>query len=305
MRRPSSRGAAGLRFGRRRSRRLPTAAAVLAVVGAGAVLARSAAAGPAPDVPPAATPQVATTDLRGDLEAALRAASQLSAELDPTRDGTIPQLPEVAEVEPSPLLGTVGGLELFLPSAEPVIVGYHEAAAVSAVPVRPVGQLDEDRNTTRTDLPGDATAGRPYLVLSSRGRAAGPTSAADVVMRDDDPVLAAVTGTVVDVRSYLLYGSHQDQRIEIVPADRDDVRVVMIHVRGAQVAIGDVVVGGVTPVAASVRRFPFSSQVDRETEPERLGHVHLEVQPRDAPRFGDDDEDGDDQDGDADEVAGG
>lgn len=57
---------------------------------------------------------------------------------------------------------------------------------------------------------------------------------------------------------------------------------------GALVGVGDRVWGGVTPIAASVRRLPFSSQIDRETEPERLGHVHLEVQPIDAPRPGDD-----------------
>ena len=59
----------------------------------------------------------------------------------------------------------------------------------------PSARLREDRNTTRTDLPPDE-AGADYLVLSSRGRSAGPTCAIDVVPHRRAPVLAPVTGTV-------------------------------------------------------------------------------------------------------------
>jgi hypothetical protein len=199
------------------------------------------------------------------------------------------------EVDPTPALGRFGDLPLHLPSASPVVVGFHEAATVHAFDVTPAGELLEDRNTTRTDLPDDEPDGPGYLVLTSRGRSAGPTSSIDVVLADDDPVLATVSGTVADVRSYLLYGSHRDVRVEIVPDGHPDVRVVAIHLVDPAVAIGDPVVGGVSPIAGSVRSFPFSSHIDRETEPERFGHVHLEVQPADLRRPGDDEDEDEDE----------
>lgn len=219
-----------------------------------------------------------------------------------TAPGATSRPSTVASVGPAPTapLAELAGLEIRLPTATPVVVGFHEAARASAIEVTPTGVLTEDRNTTRTDLPPDVPGGTPYLVLTSRGRSAGPTSAIDVVMEPGDPVLAPVTGTVVDVRLYLLYGSHPDLRIELVPDDRPDARLVMIHVDGAAVAIGDRVVGGVTPVAATARLFPFGSHIDRETEPDRFPHVHIELQPIDAPRPGDDQED----EGDGDEEGG-
>lgn len=226
----------------------------------------------------------------GDPAPAFSGEQAAGAPEDP--DAAATEAPALTEgpAEATPLLARLGPLDVFLPAAAPVVVGYHEAATVTALGVEPIGALTEDRNTTRTDLPPDVAGGTPYLVLSSRGRSAGPTSAVDVVLPVDETVLAPVTGTVLDVRDYLLYGAHADQRIEIVPDARPDVRIVMIHVDGASVAAGDRVLGGITPVARTARLLPFSSHIDRETEPERLPHVHLEVQPIEAPRLGDADE---------------
>jgi hypothetical protein len=82
---------------------------------------------------------------------------------------------------------------------------------------------------------------------------------------------------VTDVRGYLLYGKHADQRIEIAPADAPDQRIVMIHLDGVTVAVGDEVAVGETVVAAGARMFPFGSHIDRYTEPARHPHVHYEI----------------------------
>lgn len=272
---PHGRGTSSLTFvGRRRSRwRLLVVLVALAAVPLAATALSGGgtprAVADAPDGAPTAPDVTATSE-----------APQADAE-----DGVVPDAAEVAGTSP---MARVGALELSLPAPAPLVVGYHEAAHVSATGMVPVGTLQDDRNTTRTSLPPDDPAGVAYLVLTSRGRAAGPTSAVDVVLPEGQLLVSPVTGTVVDVRDYQLYGTHADLRIEIVPDLRPDLRLVLIHIDGSRVSVGDRVVGGVTPIAATARTLPFSSHIDRETEPERFPHVHIELQPIDRPRPGDD-----------------
>lgn len=176
------------------------------------------------------------------------------------------------------LLARHGDIRLHLPTRDPVMVGYHEAATARAVPLEPYGQLLTNRNSTRHVSAGSTRAGSSYVILHSRGRAASPTSAVDIVMRDDDPVHAPVTGRIESLRSFLLDGRYPDLRIEIRPDDDPDLRVIVIHVDGVEVAAGDRVVVGETVLARTARGFPFFSQIDELTDPERLPHVHVEVQ---------------------------
>lgn len=187
----------------------------------------------------------------------------------------------------TPRLARLEGLLVRLPTPAPLVVGFHEAATRSALELAPVGQLVDNRNATRVTAPSDSDSGSDYLILSSRGRVQPATSAVDIVMADDQPVFAPVTGTVSDVRDYLLYGDSPDHRVEIVPAAAPHLRVVLIHVTGVEVEVGDRVSAGHSVLARGPNRFPFVSQIDRETEPDRWPHVHLEVQPLDAPRPGD------------------
>lgn len=176
------------------------------------------------------------------------------------------------------LVARVGELQVRQVAADPVDVGFHEAANPRALPMRPYGRLLANRNATRYEPTADTAEGGPYAVLHSRGRAAHPTSAVDVVMRDDDPVLAPVSGRVLDVRSIAIEGGHPDLRIEIQPDGDPDLRVVVIHVDGVRVRAGDQVVAGETRLADTARRFPFFSQIDELTAPDRWPHIHLEVQ---------------------------
>lgn len=185
------------------------------------------------------------------------------------------------EAPATPPFAVLDGLRLHLPSPDPVVVGFHEAATGDALALRPVGAVESNDNTTKFDPPADAD-GVGYRVLASRGRVHAATSAVDVVMRDGDPVLAPVTGTVSDVRDYVLYGNHRDVRIELAPDDAPHLRVVVIHVADVDVAVGDEVRAGDTVLAGTARPFPFGSQIDRFTEPDRWPHVHLEVKEADG-----------------------
>lgn len=197
----------------------------------------------------------------------------------------------VADAATTPAMARFGALELHLPTRRPVIVGFHEASTSSALEMLPTGRLEENENTTKFEPPDEVESGTRYLVMSSRGRPLAATSAVDVVMQVDDPVLSPVSGTVTDVRSYRLYGSHEDHRIEIRPRDRPELRIVLIHLDDVEVEEGDEVRAGDSVLAGTARPFPFSSQVDRYTEPQRRPHVHIEVkvddgddEPQERPR---------------------
>lgn len=176
-----------------------------------------------------------------------------------------------------PIFASYEGLELRLPSASPVLVGFHEASQAEALPLLPIGTLEDNANTTRFVPPPDRSDGPAYVIMSSRGRTPAATSAVDVLLRDDDPVLSPVDGRVTDVRAYHLYGKYPDHRIEIAPTGRPDLRIVLIHVRDVGVGIGDTVEIGRTVLAGSANRFSFGSHIDRYTDPDRWPHVHVEV----------------------------
>ncbi len=236
------------------------------------------------------------TDGSGDTAA-------IASLLLPEREVTIPPLP-IPAPGPSPSRFDVealrdtspgvprpmarhGDLVLHAPTAGALVVGFHEAASRDGLALTPVGRLVENRNPTRVEAPEDDLGGVAYLILHSRGRIAPATSAIDVVMRDDDPVIAPVSGVVTDVRSFYLSGRHLDHRVEIRPDAADDLRVVVIHVDEVTVTVGDRVEGARTVIAGTARRFPFFSQIDAETAPERWPHVHVEVQRAGARRPGD------------------
>lgn len=170
----------------------------------------------------------------------------------------------------------IDGMALRLPHPRPLYIGFHEASRPEALALDPAGRLIANDNPTKF-TPGEDRPGPSYHVLSSRGRARPATSAVDVVLAEGSQVAAPVTGRVVEVRDYALYGSLRDWRIVIEPEDRPDLQIVLIHLEQPTVRPGDHVVAGSTPLA-TVRLLPTASHVDYALN-ERHPHVHIEVKP--------------------------
>ena len=169
----------------------------------------------------------------------------------------------------------VEGLQLVLPHAQPVAVAFHEASRAAALSMVPVGRLAANDNATKFDPPPDV-AGPEYRVLSSRGRGRPATSAVDVVVPEGSAVLAPISGRVVEAREYALPGGGgRDWRVVVESAEQPHLSVVAIHLTAPQVAVGDQVVAGTTPLG-TVRLLPYTSHVDYVTG-QRLPHTHLEV----------------------------
>jgi hypothetical protein len=199
-------------------------------------------------------------------ESDLRAAARLyGVKVDGALDGAETRaIAEKVAARPapdrSPRFSTIGKVDLHLPGFGPHYVGFHQASSGSAL-----GQ--KQTKDVHTD------------VLPSRGRGTGRGTAVDVVLRPGDDVVAPVTGKVVEVVRYSLYGKYTDVRVRIVPEDDPTMLVSMLHMEGAKVKVGDRVVGGKTVIADSARTFPFSSQIDRFSG-RHWGHVHVEARRR-------------------------
>lgn len=183
--------------------------------------------------------------------------------------------PDRSRREAVPTFAEVDGLELALPHPEPVAIGFHEASQPEALGLEPVGQLQENDNATKFTAPPDAAGGPAYRVLSSRGRGRPATSAADIAVPNGALAASPVSGTVVEVREYALYGGLDDWRVVIQPESRPDLHVVLIHLHEPHVAVGDAVVAGETTIGLP-RLLPFTSHVDYILEGEHP-HLHLEV----------------------------
>ncbi|HEX2029502.1 MAG TPA: M23 family metallopeptidase, partial [Nitriliruptorales bacterium] len=167
-------------------------------------------------------------------------------------------------------------LQMWTPSADPVLVGFHEAYSAQAFGLLPMGHAVAIDNPRFHGTP-DRPTGQDYAVLSSRGRRPEATSAVDVVMRPGEPVRAVVTGTVIDARPNLLYGTYPDGRVSIRSAERPDLVVTMLHISGLQVAPGQHVLAGDTIVAGGATQFPFVSHVDKYLDGAPHPHVHVEI----------------------------
>jgi biotin carboxyl carrier protein len=166
-------------------------------------------------------------------------------------------------------------LQLVLPVGARAI-GFHESGTRGAKALHPMGIPRVNDNMTRL-AKAPVGDGFEYLVLGSRERRNAPTSAVDVSMPFNTPVQSPVTGRVVDATAYLLYREVPDNAVYLVPDRRPDLVVVLMHLNGLKVNVGDRVEAGKTVLALTARLLPFGSQIDRYAG--RMPHVHMEVRP--------------------------
>lgn len=158
-------------------------------------------------------------------------------------------------------IATVGGIELLDVSTQTLAIGFHEGATRSRS-LTPV-----------TEVPKGAP--RP-VVLPSRGRGTGATTAVDIAVPAGSAITAPVTGEVVEANTYALYGATEDFLVTIAPSEAPGLRVRLFHLDDPRVAVGDDVVAGKTVIAGTSRQLSIASQIDRVSG-KRTPHVHLQV----------------------------
>lgn len=205
----------------------------------------------------------------------------------PSAETAAAAVPSVPERPPTARFATVGGIDLHLPIDPSAITalafhqasGEHAQAMTSLVPDMPADEAAPEMVAARMAeaAADDDIWGGVCLRLWRSGRGGEPDTAADVGAAPGTDVYAPVTGTVVEVRPYLLYEKHDDIQIHIRPDGAEDLDVVLIHVTDASVAAGDRVAGGVTRIAA-VRQMSTVIELQLAGYTGDGGdHVHMQI----------------------------
>ncbi|MHB1016581.1 MAG: M23 family metallopeptidase [Coriobacteriia bacterium] len=209
---------------------------------------------------------------------------------EPRVETATPSVAVAAEPErtPTPRFAEVGSVDLHLPIDPSAItaLAFHQASGQRAqsmtalVPDVPDSSaIDPEALATQMAEAADSSDvwGGVCLRLWRSGRGGMPDTAADIGAEPGTDVYAPVTGTVVEVRPYLLYEKHEDIEIHIQPDGADGLDVVLIHVTDASVEAGDRVIGGVTRIAA-IRKMSGLIELQLAGYTGDGGdHVHMQV----------------------------
>ncbi len=203
---------------------------------------------------------------------------------------------EVSTDPVTPVFASYRSLQLFLPVLEAHLteVAFHQASGVNALPMEsylPDADMTAAANKQGTGRPAPDPDAAPVASSADEPRVLGgealrmwrasrrgaPDNAADIGAAPGSPVYAPVTGTILEVKTYSLYGEHEDIEIHIQPSGWPEIDLVIIHVIDPTVSVGDRVYGGVTQIA-SVRL--LSDRVNHQlgdytTDPG--DHIHMQL----------------------------
>ena len=190
--------------------------------------------------------------------------------------------------DPTPIFAEYRSLQLRLPVAIASLdeVGFHQASytyALHMTTTLPDASLSaaKDKRGTGRVLSKQPTGAGAFLIGKVlrmwRARPGRPDSAADVGAAAGSDVFAPVSGLVIKIKPYKLYGKYDDFEIHIRPDGWNEIDCVMIHVTDLTVAVGTHVQGGVTHLAR-VRK--LSDRIHDQLGDYSTGtgdHVHIQL----------------------------
>lgn len=192
-------------------------------------------------------------------------------------------------VDPTRQIAAYGKLKIFSPIAQENLTGvlFHQASYNTALVIT-TKLPDADLEKVSIDHPvrvnNKQTKGKwvdaDALHLYRTQDATAMDTAIDVGAKAGTTVYAPVTGTVVKVQEYQLYGYVPDVKIQIQPEGHPELDVVLLHQYDPLVKPGDKVEGGVTPISSvrDIAKDLTDVQLGFFTAPDDPGnHSHVEV----------------------------
>ena len=218
-----------------------------------------------------------------------------AAHAQPTKTGAVFRAKSTPP-DPTPIFASYGRIKLHLPVETKRLteIGFHQASYPWALrmktPLKDAkaseakGKRGTSRETSTQPTGPDAVLVGTVLRMW-RSRPGKPDTAVDVGAKPGSAVISPVTGTVVKIKSYKLYGKWADYEMHIQPDGFESIDIVMIHVADLEVKVGARVTAGVTTVA-HVRK--MSDKVtDQLAQYVKDGgdHVHLQVNNANYPGY--------------------
>jgi hypothetical protein len=210
------------------------------------------------------------------------AASRNSSQLAPGQllaGGTrSPTAPFSASSEDRPAFARFGDRNLLLPvaSADATIIAYQPVSDTRAVALTPVGQRVNVNGFVRffRGLFSGTPSMRYYQLAGADNE---PTTSVLIGAQPDTPVTSPVSGVVVRVREYLLFGKYDDVQIDIRPEELGGTLVTLLFINDPAVTPGTRVEAGKT-LLGKVRRCPEEiAKILSEFTHDSGSHVHLQV----------------------------
>lgn len=195
-------------------------------------------------------------------------------------------LPVATGVAPHPVFSRVNDKNLVLPvDADSVsIIAYHSVNDESSVALSPLGERVDGNLVARgVERVIAGPADIRYHVLEGRGRVVTETGAVDIGAPVGSIITSPVTGEVISVKAYKLYGKYNDYQVDIRPKSASDVIVSLLLVDDPRVHINQTVEAGKTVIG--VVREPIPELAERLTPltGDNGSHVHLQVTSSPAP----------------------
>jgi hypothetical protein len=204
--------------------------------------------------------------------------SQLSAEELLAGGSQSPTAPVSATGEARPAFARFGNKPLLLPvaAADATIIAYQPVGDDSAIALTPIGQkvnVNAFVRFFRNLFGGEA----PVRYYQLEGEAGEPTTSVLVGAPPDSPVSSPISGVVVGVTPYKLFGKYDDYRIDIRPEETGGVTVTLLFIDNPVVSIGERVTAGKTQLG-TVRRCPQEiGNTLAEYTHDTGSHIHLQV----------------------------
>ncbi len=187
-----------------------------------------------------------------------------------------------------------GKVKIYSPIAQKDITGilFHQASYETAlVMTTKLDEANAEKISTENPMRVNAKqtdgtwADAEALHLYRSAETTAMDTSLDVGAKAGTTIYAPVTGTVVLVKKYKLYGYVPDVEIHIQPEGHPELDMVMIHQKDAQVKAGDEVVAGTTPVSSvrDIAKDLTDVQLSFYTEGDDPGnHSHIQMNNADA-----------------------
>jgi hypothetical protein len=167
-----------------------------------------------------------------------------------------PAAPVAADGEEHPAFARLGDRNMLLPVAarDATIIAYQAVSDERAVVLTPIGEQANANALVRffRSIFSSPPAVRYYYL---EGGAGPVTTSVLVGAAAGSPVTAPISGLVIAVKDYMLFGRYPDVQIDIQPEKTSGVTVSLLFIQDPSVSIGDLVTAGKTKLGY-VRQCP-------------------------------------------------